>query len=83
MPISPQERSALRAKNLKPAFDAECAKIDAYLLRDDQREYWYSVHGLEPQVIADLKIAYHNAGWDVRINSDQRDGYALVFKERK
>lgn len=83
MPLSPSECRTRRRKNLRPAFEMHCDRIDEMVLGSSGPEHWFDIRGIEPDVVAQIVSTYAALGWDVSRISDQRDGDALVFKERK
>lgn len=83
MPISPRECQEIRIKQTKPAFEYHCGRIDEMLAESSKYEYWFDIRGIDSGVLGDIERAYESVGWDVRRVADQRDGDALVFKERK
>lgn len=83
MPISPSDRRENLKNLFSDSIESHCKMIDAALCKSFTDECWYSTRGMSPYVISQIKSLYESSGWDVRVVYDQRDGDALVFKERK
>lgn len=83
MPISPAERRAKIREDAAPTVDAFFKQIDAMLSSEMKREYWFDIRNMSGAVVQIVTEKYESIGWDVSVTYDQRDGNALVFKERK
>lgn len=85
MPLSPAGAREAREQKASEAFKPIEQKIDKHLIEGnwtDLGELYINTTNWDKDIIDHVIKVYTQAGWQVTHNTD-RDGPALVFKERK
>lgn len=84
MPVTPDKARRKREAAQLASYSQHEARIDEYLCKNEPNtigEWWYAIGDLEHSVVQKIVEVYTIIGWDVRVQVDQRDGDALVFRE--
>lgn len=83
-PVKPSEARARRATE-DIDYQSALKRINDYLSSREPNafgEWWFDVSDMPTPLVIRLAYQFGVSGWSVRRDYDQRDGSALVFKER-